>query len=92
VRKIAILGREVASRKELLTIWRSVELAMKGVYEVLRQREVEIVRVRKEIEALHFVIPLLAEEGDRFEYGLPSRPSTLQFPGTGGTTGRKGWP
>ncbi len=64
---------------------------MKDVYEVLRQREVEIVRVRKEIEALQLVIPLLAEEGDRFEYGLPSRPSTLQFPGTG-ITGGKGWP
>ncbi len=38
---------------------------MKDLFEVLRQKEMDIARVRREIEALHQVIPLLAEEGDR---------------------------
>jgi hypothetical protein len=37
---------------------------MKDPYQVLRQKETDIERVRKEIEALHFVIPLLAEDAD----------------------------
>ena len=85
-------GQAFVSGRLKPSLAQPMELAMKDVYEVLRQREVEIVRVRKEKEALQLVVPLLAEERDRFEYGLPSRPSTLQFPGTGGTTGGKGWP
>ena len=34
---------------------------MKDPYQVLSQKEMDIERVRKEIQALHFVIPLLAE-------------------------------
>ena len=37
---------------------------------VLRQKELDIVRVRKEIEALHLTIPLLAEDRDWEEHGL----------------------
>ena len=33
-------------------------------YLVLRQKELDISRLRKEIEALHSVIPLLVEDGD----------------------------
>jgi len=35
---------------------------MKDLFEVLRQKEIDIARVRREIEALHGVIPLLAAE------------------------------
>jgi hypothetical protein len=35
---------------------------MKNVFAVLREREMDLVRVREEVEALRFVIPLLAEE------------------------------
>jgi len=35
---------------------------MKDVYEVLRQKEVELTRVRQEIEALRCVAPLLSEQ------------------------------
>lgn len=45
---------------ELLT-WRYV---MKDFYEILRQKEIAIERVRKEIAALKFVVPLLAEDGE----------------------------
>lgn len=36
---------------------------MKDVHLVLREKELDIVRVRKEIEALHLAISLLAETG-----------------------------
>lgn len=37
---------------------------MKDVHQVLRQKESDIVCVRKEIEALRTVIPLLVDEGN----------------------------
>jgi hypothetical protein len=43
---------------------------MKNPYEVLKQKEADMGRIQKEIEALHFVIPLLAEDADRIEDGL----------------------
>ncbi len=43
---------------------------MKDLYQVLEQKKTEIERVRREIEALHFVIPLLAENADWVENGL----------------------
>jgi len=35
---------------------------MKNIYEVLRHKEEEIERLRKELQALHIVAPLLGEE------------------------------
>ena len=35
---------------------------MKDLYEVLRQKEMDIARVRMQIKALHTVIPLLADD------------------------------
>jgi len=35
---------------------------MKNVYEVLRQKEMELTRMEKEVEALRVVAPLLSEE------------------------------
>jgi hypothetical protein len=43
---------------------------MKDPYQVLEQKKAEIERVRREIEALQFVIPLLAENADWVENGL----------------------
>ena len=37
---------------------------MKDAYEILRQKEVAIERVRKEIAALRFVAPLLTDDSD----------------------------
>jgi len=37
---------------------------MKNIYEVLRQKEQEIRRLEKEIEALRVVMPMLAEDAD----------------------------
>lgn len=38
---------------------------MKDAYEVLHQTELKVVRVRKEIEALLVVAPLLKDEADK---------------------------
>jgi hypothetical protein len=42
----------------------SWEATMRDVYEVLRDKEIEIIRVRHEIEALRSILPLLVDEGD----------------------------
>lgn len=40
---------------------------MKNVYEVLRQKEADILRIQSEIEALRIVIPLLDEKSNQVE-------------------------
>jgi hypothetical protein len=59
---------------------------MKDLYQVLQQKKLDTVRVRREIEALHCVIPLLTEDADLVEYGLAPPTSLSRFQGTG-TTG-----
>lgn len=50
---------------------------MKNIYEVLRQKEQEIRRLEKEIEALRVVLPMLTEEADapRPREAEPFRPT-----------------
>jgi hypothetical protein len=43
--------------------WVFDTMTMKNVYEVLRQKEMELTRLEKEVEALRLVAPLLSEEG-----------------------------
>jgi hypothetical protein len=59
-----------------------LEPTLKDPYQVLKQKEMDIERVRKEIEALHLVIPLLAEDADWIENGLA--PPQLRATGTAG--------
>jgi prefoldin subunit 5 len=40
---------------------------MRDIQEVLSEKENQLERVRKEIESLHAVIPLLSEEQQHFE-------------------------
>ena len=61
---------------------------MKDIYQVLRQKQLDMARVRKEIEALHVVIPLLADQA-WIESGLALPPPFSQVRGTG-TTGVNG--
>lgn len=57
---------------------------MRDLYQILRQKELDIERLRMEIEALRSVIPLLSED-DRGEKGRPSLASRpLQPRQTGG--------
>lgn len=55
---------------------------MKNIYDVLQQKELDVRRVQKEIEALHFVIPLLADDADWLEQGIVMAPS-FSTPSTG---------
>lgn len=43
---------------------------MKNVYEVLRQKEMELTRLEKEVEALRLVAPLLSEEKEPIGDGM----------------------
>jgi hypothetical protein len=45
---------------------------MKNVYEVLRQKEMELARLEKEVEALRLVAPLLSEEKEAADPGKTS--------------------
>jgi hypothetical protein len=56
---------------------------MKNVYEVLRQKELELARLEKEVEALRVVAPLLSsEEGkdNTTEVPKPTLTQTTQQP------------
>ena len=57
---------------------------MKDIFQVLRERDFDIIRVQREIAALRVVTSLLAEECDRIENEPPTPP---RFAATG-TAGR----
>jgi hypothetical protein len=45
---------------------------MKNVYEVLQQRELEVSRLEKEVEALRVAAPLLSEDGEAQDANQPT--------------------
>jgi len=54
---------------------------MKNVYEVLRQKEMELTRLEKEVEALRLVAPLLSEEKENLsEMGKPALATAVGGP------------
>lgn len=55
---------------------------MKNVYEVLRQKEMELTRLEKEVEALRLVAPLLNEEKESLmsELGKPALATAVNGP------------
>jgi hypothetical protein len=54
---------------------------MKNVYEVLRQKEMELSRLEKEVEALRLVAPLLSEEAmDASKLNLGTSSAAAQQP------------
>jgi|HubBroStandDraft_6_1064221.scaffolds.fasta_scaffold196201_1 hypothetical protein len=63
---------------------------MKDPYELLREKETVILRLRQEIEALRCVIPLLADDLEQADYET-SEWQPVDAPGTG-TAGKKFWP
>ena len=52
----------IKCEKSCTTYDSQVPKVMKNVYEVLRQKEIELTRLEKEVEALRLVAPLLSEE------------------------------
>ena len=59
--RFTVWERIVCARFENPTIKTKGRFGMKDVYEVLRQKEADRVRIESEIEALRLVIPLLDE-------------------------------
>ncbi len=54
---------------------------MKNVYEVLRQKEMELTRLEKEVEALRLVAPLLSVEKEmNAEMGKSALPTAVNGP------------
>ncbi len=54
---------------------------MKNVYEVLRQKEMELTRLEKEVEALRLVAPLLSEEKEmNSDMVKPALPTAVNGP------------
>jgi hypothetical protein len=60
---------------------------MKDVYEVLRQKERDIVRLRMEVEALLFVIPLLVDDRDSDQDATAEVPGSPSYSDRTGTNG-----
>ena len=50
---------------------------MKNVYEVLRQKELEVSRLEKEVDALRVVAPLLSEDGEANNDKQPTLPRAI---------------
>jgi len=55
-------------------------LFMKNVYEVLRQKEMELTRLEKEVEALRLVAPLLSEEKESMDTVKPALATAVNGP------------
>jgi hypothetical protein len=62
---------------------------MKNIYEVLREKELSLARLRTEVEALRFVAPLLADRNGEPEHEAQvSRPDRVWTP----TLEKNKWP
>lgn len=61
------------------------EVSMKDLYQVLREKELDLERIRKEIEALRYVTSMLAEESETDKNAKPSlvSPSQSRWTGSG---------
>ena len=71
---------------------------MKNVYEVLRQKEAEIERLTKELQALHIVAPLLLEDifKEQVQVAAPAVQRSESVPQsalvTGAPNSKPAWP
>jgi hypothetical protein len=70
---------------------------MKDVYEVLRQKELEVSRLKKEVEALRIAAPLVSKDGTAENDNQPTSPRAVKDttqPDHSGLqdTGKNHWP
>ena len=70
---------------------------MKEVYEVLRQKELDVSRLQKEVDALRVAAPLLLADGETEDYDQPTLQRAVNEapqPNHSGWEGkaRKHWP
>ena len=49
---------------------------MKDIYEILRQKELDVSRLQKEVEALRVAAPLLFADGEAEEHNQPTLPGS----------------
>jgi hypothetical protein len=49
---------------------------MKDVYEVLRQKELDVSRLQREVEALRVAAPLLFADGEAEDHNQPTLPDS----------------
>jgi hypothetical protein len=52
---------------------------MKNIYEVLRHKELEMERLKKDIEALRIVAPMLMDEKEQLA-GVSTQPAAKSYP------------
>ena len=50
---------------------------MKDVYPVLRQKELDVLRLQQEVEALRVAAPLLLADGEAEDYSQPTLPRAV---------------
>ena len=55
-------------------------MSMKNVYEVLRQKELELARLEKEVEALRVAAPLLSDDKEMLADGTTNKPTLASAP------------
>lgn len=63
---------------------------MKDIYQVLREKELAIARVRQEVEALRFCVPMLADDDATVNASPRTAPSSKHWPVEGGPQGSSG--
>jgi hypothetical protein len=61
---------------------------MKNVYEVLREKEMRLARLRTEVDALRIVVPLLADHAEVSDDRAANQPDLLWTP----ALDRNKWP
>ena len=61
---------------------------MRDVYEVLRQKELEVSRLEKEVDALRVAAPLLLADGEAENDNQPTLPHAVNAPPQ---PDRRGW-
>jgi hypothetical protein len=65
---------------------------MKNVYEVLRQKELEVSRLKQEVEALRVAAPLLSDGGAEDDRPSPRLQRAVNGTPQPQDRGEKGWP
>ena len=64
---------------------------MKNVYEVLRQKELEVSRLKQEVEALRVAALLMSEDGKAEKDNKPTL-HAINDPAVGGDRAKRNWP
>jgi hypothetical protein len=63
-----------------------------NVYEVLRQKELEVPRLKQEVEALRVAAPLLSEDEKAEKDNKPTLQPAVNDPAVGGDRAKRNWP